>query len=523
MKNRILSVMILVALMSLATEAQLTRIVFKKWGNYTRMLAIKAGDQNGDGINDFWLADHDSTGQGYIELYYGGNPIDTIPKMRLKCAANRSSISAAALELNGDQYLDLILYETTKPLPAKFKIYFGGPLLDTIPDKEMPFADTLWMFGTVYNSTNRWIDFDGDGKQELVVRYAYYGDAINKPFLTFYKTGSEFTGEPFRKCYLDSNYYSSDYFMYEMGDINGDGCTDIFELANDPFNPNNSKHHVIYGNPAFNFDDHFVFQYSTVSTDFSEWTELFPDMDGDGKDDFLHLDFTNQYPYWIDTKITTGGYPPFEHKLAWRGFNSQEAGVASSRPLPSPGDFNGDGKPEFLRSIGYSEWLWLGGNPSSNDMVADQKFYGYNGRGMIGDVTGDGVDDFITSTITNPTLTEPGFAVIFAGDRTFVSVNDGEEPTVPKTIKVEAFPNPFNPSTKIKYTLTTTGFVTLSIVSVSGELIEQRELGERLPGSYEEEINLGSKNAASGIYFAEITLKSGSEVKKERVKLQLLK
>jgi len=487
------------------------------------MLGIKAGDQNGDGINDFWLADHDSTGQGYLELYYGGDPIDTVPKMRLKCSANSHAIHATSLELNGDQYLDLILYETTKPLPAKFKIYFGGPLLDTIPDKEMPFADTLWMFALVYNSTNNWIDFDGDGKQELALRYEYFLDDVHRPFISFYKTGSEFTGVPHKICYLDTFYYSSDYSHYQMGDLNGDGCTDIFEHATDPYNPNNSKLHVIYGNPAFNFDDHFVFDYHNDSTDFGQLTDILPDMDGDGKDDFLHLDRTNQYPYWIDRKITTGGYPPFEHKLAWRGFNSQEVGPASTRPLPSPGDFNGDGKPEFLRSLGYSEWLWLGGNPRNSDMAADQKFYGYNGRGMIGDVTGDGVDDFITSTITNPSIIEPGFAVIFAGDRTFVSVNDGEEPTVPKTIKVEAFPNPFNPSTRVRFTVPTAGVVTLTIFSLSGEELEKRELGERLPGSYEEELNLGSKNAASGVYFAEITLKSGSEVKKERVKLQLLK
>ncbi|MBN8546742.1 MAG: T9SS type A sorting domain-containing protein [Ignavibacteria bacterium] len=522
MRNRILSVMILVALMSLATEAQLTRIVFKKWGNYTRMLGIKAGDQNGDGINDFWLGNHDSTGKGYLELYYGGDPVDTIPKMKLRCIVSSSSIAATSIDLNGDTYSDLILHQQHGEIPPVLRVYFGGPLLDTIPDMVIPFPDTLANFAIIYNSTNRWIDYNGDGRQELVIKYRYsYPD--NRPFLAFYKTGSEFTGEPFRKCYLDSNYYMSDYFKYEMGDINGDGCTDIFELATDPDNPDNNKLHVIYGNPAFNFDDHFVFQYSSAYTDFSEWTELFPDMDGDGKDDFLHLDYTNQYPYWIDTKITTGGYPPFEHKLAWRGFNSQEAGFASSQPLPSPGDFNGDGKPEFLRSIGYSEWLWLGGNPSGRDMVADQKFYGYNGRGMIGDVTGDGVDDFITSTITNPSIIEPGFAVIFAGDRTFVSVNDGEEPTVPKTINVEAFPNPFNPSTRVRFTVPTAGVVTLTIFSLSGEELEKRELGERHPGSHEEEINLSSKNAASGIYFAEITLKSGTDVKKERVKLQLLK
>ena len=104
-----------------------------------------------------------------------------------------------------------------------------------------------------------------------------------------------------------------------------------------------------------------------------------------------------------------------------------------------------------------------------------------------------------------------------------VSVQDENPYSVPSSLKVEAYPNPFNPTTKIKYTLTTTGSVTLSIVSISGELIDLRDLGEIPPGSYEQAINLGSQNAASGVYFAEITLKSGSEVKKERVKLQLLK
>lgn len=522
MRKTIFSTILMMIFLSFAVDAQLTRIIFKKWGNYTRMLGIKAGDQNSDGINDFWLANHDSSGIGYLELYYGGDSIDTIPKISLRCIASPSGISASVLELNGDQYADLILHQRPWENPPELKIYFGGPLLNTIPDLVIPFADTLALFANFYNSVNRRIDFDGNGMQELALRYQY-AHPSNRSFLAFYKTGSEFTGVPHKICYLDTIYYSSDYSHYQMGDLNGDGCTDIFELASDPYNHDNNKLHVIYGNPAFNFDDHFVFDYHNDSTDFSDLTDIFPDMDGDGKDDFLHVDMTNQYPYWIDTKITTGGYPPFEHKLAWRGFNSQEVGPEYTRPLPSPGDFNGDGKPEYLRNLGYSEWLWLGGNPGNTGMVANQKFYGYNGRGMIGDVTGDGVDDFITSTITNPSIINYGFAVIFAGDRTFVSVNDTEDPAVPKTIKVEAFPNPFNPSTRISYTIPTVGSVTLSVYTVSGELIEKRELGEISPGSYEEEINLGSQNAASGVYFAEITLKSGSDVKKERVKLQLLK
>ncbi len=124
------------------------------------------------------------------------------------------------------------------------------------------------------------------------------------------------------------------------------------------------------------------------------------------------------------------------------------------------------------------------------DNTADKKYYGPR-EGFCGDVTGDGVDDLALVYDYEGYSSGYGYAVIVAGDRNLVSVQDENPASVPSSLKVEAYPNPFNPTTKIKYTLTTQGLVTLSIVSVSGELIEKRELGEDIPGSYEEEINLG--------------------------------
>jgi hypothetical protein len=72
------------------------------------------------------------------------------------------------------------------------------------------------------------------------------------------------------------------------------------------------------------------------------------------------------------------------------------------------------------------------------------------------------------------------FALIYAGDPSWVTttVKDGELSTIPQTIKLEAYPNPFTPTTKVRFTLPTAEMVSLSIISISGELIEKRELGE---------------------------------------------
>jgi hypothetical protein len=63
----------------------------------------------------------------------------------------------------------------------------------------------------------------------------------------------------------------------------------------------------------------------------------------------------------------------------------------------------------------------------------------------------------------------------------------------------DAYPNPFNPSTKISYSLPNSGKVTLRIINSLGEVLETLLNEEKSAGDYE--IVFDARNYPSGVYF----------------------
>ena len=74
------------------------------------------------------------------------------------------------------------------------------------------------------------------------------------------------------------------------------------------------------------------------------------------------------------------------------------------------------------------------------------------------------------------------------------------------------YPNPFNPSTKISYSINELSFVTLIVYDVLGNEIETIVNEEKPAGSYEIEFNADA--LTSGIYFYKLTAGSFAETKK---------
>ena len=82
-----------------------------------------------------------------------------------------------------------------------------------------------------------------------------------------------------------------------------------------------------------------------------------------------------------------------------------------------------------------------------------------------------------------------------------------------KTYKLsQIYPNPFNPSTNIRYQIPSAGRVTLKIYDILGRGVKTLVNEYQTSGSYEKSFN--AVNLASGIYFYQIRVNNFVATKK---------
>jgi flagellar hook assembly protein FlgD len=65
-----------------------------------------------------------------------------------------------------------------------------------------------------------------------------------------------------------------------------------------------------------------------------------------------------------------------------------------------------------------------------------------------------------------------------------------------------AFPNPFNPTTSLSYTLPKTGNVTIRLLDLRGRVLKTHQIGKQKSGQHL--FKLDGKNMSSGSYIAQI-------------------
>ena len=83
----------------------------------------------------------------------------------------------------------------------------------------------------------------------------------------------------------------------------------------------------------------------------------------------------------------------------------------------------------------------------------------------------------------------------------------------PEGFKLEQnFPNPFNPTTTIRYTLAENQNVILSIYNTLGQLVKTIFKGFQSKGNYD--IIFDSEDLASGVYLYRLQTENQSDVKK---------
>ena len=163
---------------------------------------------------------------------------------------------------------------------------------------------------------------------------------------------------------------------------------------------------------------------------------------------------------------------------------------------------------------GNPEWI---GHAWGNDFIetgvslnAIKKYYmAKDGRSVFqnGDIIGfcgmteTPIDDWGVDMTTRGEITV-----------TAVGVSDQSPVMVEKFSLANNYPNPFNPSTKIQYSLPTNEFVSLKVYDIIGREVATLVNQQQSAGVYD--VNFNASNLTSGIYFYKIDAGSFVDVKK---------
>lgn len=338
-------------------------------------VALHVGDFNGDGKDDYVALPADDSAPNNGWQLFTSNGSSFLPTSNGSLYNTSIPEQVAVADYNGDGMADMAILSKMNSSDNMVRIYIstGTGFLES---------------QLVTTSSSSFhilpIEINGDGACDLLLTFD------NDDDYQIYKS----------RVLYPNNYYinqtvsatcSYDWDKIVTVDINGDGLTDIVNLRS-----NNSRLLIANGQGGFTETS---YSYNTI------WKQIFGDFNGDGKDDLLCCAF-NDIPepnwmlfvskgegsYWINNYIqqpfnpmdvetfvadvncdgyddlltinkTGSGQPSVYINDCMGHFYPQPAGVSpygTDKWVYYLGDFNGDGKSEFVCTADYQNATWPG-------------------------------------------------------------------------------------------------------------------------------------------------------------------
>ena len=475
--------------------------------------AYPVGDQNGDGYDDFLVER-----SGHIVMFFGGDPIDSIPDIIYP-----DSYVRPFGDINGDGIIDLL---TTWGDWNGMGIIWGGSLEDSA-QVALP---VLGVEGAVWNSFYSAGDVNGDGYDDFVRYYERYPDQ----WYMYGKTDLFLGGEQIDTnavLTLIGDSLRGRLWFDDYGDVDGNGQVDLlitYYLAD----VNRINHHILLPN---------ILQEDTLrEIDYTEtfaddvgigFAQILKDLNGDGCDEIL---IPNANPDRIGgTSIFLGG-EDLDTDLDW---DLRLPRYYAAGNISIVGDVNNDGYNDLGFSIENtfsSTWrahVYLGGEHFDNevDAVIVSPFEGedYNhGLGSYiiaaGDPNGNGVDDMIVLSDANPINFK--FALIVSLDEEFAAAPpvDPFDPSPPSIFILDTpYPNPFNDGLVIPFRLFKRSEIEVNVIDISGRRSLNVFTGFKPAGNhtltYRFSDTDSTSESANGLYI--IQLRSEGSVQYEKAVL----
>jgi len=480
------------------------------------------GDVNGDGCEDLITGDVEPVSRSMI--FFGGDPPDTIPDMFFNNPYPYGYFGGSwnIGDVNGDSSDDIAMMGgyIQENIDRVF-IYFGGELLDTIPDivlSELTFSD---LFGS--NSVGIG-DVNGDGYDDIAVCASNYDQVRGKVFVYFGGSPMDSIADWEREG--SAQHVRFGQSIAGKGDLNGDGFDDfaIYEWTDYPQHPGTTYYVYLGGTELDTIPDitvHGEEYYPEV--DISGPSSLILDLNGDDYSDLVIVAGRT-----TNAVVLYGGNPmDTQLDLILDGFDPDPDGWGMN--VSPAGDVNADGYDDIIagqydsdfwaggRVLVYLGSPWMDGHP---DMIWVGSLQPWHGCGIsladCGDINGDGVDDIMFGSY-HMDFNSEGRLDIWKGDSAFI-VSVPEEPSspVPQSFRLlPPYPNPFNSTVVIPFEMLP-GFdnnVSLRIYNLLGQevvnlsLETRRELQDTRKDLNEvlwTGVDNHGNQVGSGIYFVEI-------------------
>lgn len=391
-------------------------------------------------------------------------------------------------DINGDGYDDWGLQLTFVSAPDSqiIHIFLGGPDADMNHDYVLdsrPLDSGVGALG----------DFNGDGYDDI-----YHYETNPNDILDVFFGSADFDTFPDWVRYNPSN---QNILPTVTGDFNGDGYGDFIA---GPLIPERGFY---FGGPE---PDTLPRQ----SWDIGSLGGAAVDMNGDGRDDIV-------------TRLTAGAQVFFggdtirETSDATLSFPGCPDGAVQR--LKSAGDLNDDGYDDlvaisFTCNMGWGKLAFYLGSPWVNPNPVFQiegrdpplNMVGIHTSEPLGDVNGDGLDDFAVGCVNTDNDGRRGRVVIFSGNTTY-SVPVGEIPPIAEDLSLSVYPNPFNSMLSISLDVPLHQEVAVSLYDVLGREVDVIHRG-RLRSSTIRYSAAGGM--ASGVYFVKGVAAGNAIVKK---------
>ena len=432
------------------------------------MHVFALGDQNNDGFADWgvsgpsgwpFYSDADPA-TGRVELFRGGNPPAQEPYRTFETIQDSiyAILGAKALgDLDGDGKVDFVVTFTNtdhSPYVRRNAIYFGGGDPARAPDVIMD--RPLSSSGRSLDGIG---DFNGDGFDDLLDRsfsestthYVYFGS-------------SEFDTIP--DWQVTNMPGTQSALPLAWGDINGDSYNDLLVT----YNRQGEQFGIYWGSESPD-------TIPEVWNQFFSDPAIVPSLNADDADEIIS-GLPGSLPIYLGRAhpfIT----PDYTLNVPDGVYFWRKVGI---------GDFNDDGYQDFLGLtdasnnawwgqfclyLGYS---WLNPNPVVTIRGRQQPYnlIGPISAAGLGDVNGDGVDDFIVGATHADFDGMRGKAMVFAGDPSYhVSVNPNIS-LIPDEISIDIFPNPFNSVAQVRIDVPFhVTELTLTFYDILGRQVEQ--------------------------------------------------